>query len=606
MQTEDISMMFSIRAIAVTGVLILLMMIVMGCYEEIPLTPPQDPTAGVSLTETWESPWPTSNVISDIWVDNATGTGICVCYNGTIFRFSGQQAFVDTVWSDDVLGVWGNSGSSVYACGSNGALLHYDGEVWNDLQSNTSSTLTDIWGISDDDVFAVGFSGTILHFDGQSWSRMESPVGRTIFSIWGNSSDNIYAVGIDGLILHYDGATWDTTATVTDKSLRSVWGFGEDTVYAVGDDGKVVIYDAHGANPWTAIDTDSLANLNAVWGASSGDVFAASLEGVVYHRLGELWPESYATSDGFYGISGTAPDNIYFCGENGSVYWRGAGESFERILPSRASGALRAIWGVDNNRLYVAGDGGVVLARQGDSWRNMYQPHGGSIRQLWGAHDNAIFAAAQQRILRFNGHIWTVDYFEDDTLANYITIWGRDAHDVYAAGDFGKVIHYDGLSWKPMDTGIDSIINVIRGDTDGNVYTAGQGGIIMKYDGDAWREMYSNDTYYFFDLLVRSSTTIFAVGRGGNVFKYNGDSWRRMPRVTGYDLFDIWGFRSDELFVAGRNGTIIFYNGDVWFDLSDEVRTNQNLLAMWGEDRNSFFVVGEGGTILKYDVTFTD
>jgi hypothetical protein len=600
-------MMFFIRTFAATGLLIFLLMIVVGCYEEIPLTPPQDPTAGVSLTETWESPWPTSNVISDIWVDDATGTGICVCYNGTIFRFSGQQAFVDTIWSDNVLGVWGISGSSVYACGSDGTLLHFDGSKWDSFQSNTSSTLTDIWGISDDDVFAVGFSGTIMHYDGQSWSQMESPVNRNIFSVWGSSSDNFYAVGLEGLILHYDGATWDTNATVTAKSLRSVWGFGEDTVYAVGDDGKIVIYDAHAANPWTAIDADTLANLNAVWGSSSDDVFAASLEGKVYHKFGELWPEAYSTPDGFYSIGGTTvSDNIYFCGENGSVYQRGVGGAFGRIFPGRATDALRAIWGLDNERLYVAGDAGVVLARQGSSWRDMYQPNVGSIRQLWGAHDNAIFAAAQQRILRFNGHIWTVDYFEDDTLANYITIWGRDARDVYAAGDFGKVIHYDGSSWKPMDTGIDGVINVIRGDTDGNLYTAGQGGIIMKYRGDSWREMYSNDTYYFFDLLVRSSTTIFAVGRDGYVFRFDGKSWSKMPRVTGYDLLDIWGFRSDELFVAGRNGTVIFYNGDYWFDLSSEVRTNQDLLAMWGEDRNRFFVVGEGGTILKYDVTFTD
>jgi hypothetical protein len=597
-------MTFSIRIFVAAGLLILLAAIVTGCYEEIPLTPPPDTTAGVSLTETWESPWPTSNVISDIWVDGASG--ICVCYSGTIFRFNGQQASIDTLWSGDVLGVWGTSGSSVYACGSDGTLLHYDGSAWNGLQSNTSSTLTDIWGTSDNDVFAVGLSGTILHSDGQGWAQMESPADRAIYSIWGGSPDNVYAVGADGLILHYDGVTWDTIATVTAKSLRSVWGFGEDTVYAVGDDGKVVIYDAHAANPWTAIDADTLANLNAVWGASSDDVFAASLEGEVYHKFGELWVETYATLNGFYSIGGTAPDNVYFCGENGSVYRRGAGASFGRILPGRATEALRAIWGVDNSRVYVAGDAGVVLARQGNSWRDMYQPYGGSIRQLWGAHDNAIFAAAQQRILRFNGHIWTVDYFEDDPLANYITIWGRDAQDVYAAGDFGKVIHYDGISWKPMDTGIDSIINVIRGDADGNIYTAGQGGIIMKYDGDSWSEMYSDDSYYFFDLLVRSSTTIFAVGREGYVFKYDGESWRRMPRVTGYDLLDIWGFRSDELFVAGRNGTIIFYNGDGWFDLSSEVRTNQNLLAMWGEDRNSFFVVGDGGTILKYDVTFTD
>jgi hypothetical protein len=33
-------------------------------------------------------------------------------------------------------------------------------------------TLNDVWGSSGTDVFAVGTCGTILHYDGQSWTVM--------------------------------------------------------------------------------------------------------------------------------------------------------------------------------------------------------------------------------------------------------------------------------------------------------------------------------------------------------------------------------------------------------------------------------------------------
>jgi hypothetical protein len=48
--------------------------------------------------------------------------------------------------------------------GSNGAILHYDGSAWSSMNSRTRRELSGVWGASGSDVYAVGEYGTILHY----------------------------------------------------------------------------------------------------------------------------------------------------------------------------------------------------------------------------------------------------------------------------------------------------------------------------------------------------------------------------------------------------------------------------------------------------------
>ena len=71
-------------------------------------------------------------------------------------------------------GVWGSSGSDVFAVGDYGTIVHYDGMTWSPMSSGTYNHLRGVWGSSGSDVFAVGDYGTILHYDGAAWSHMSS------------------------------------------------------------------------------------------------------------------------------------------------------------------------------------------------------------------------------------------------------------------------------------------------------------------------------------------------------------------------------------------------------------------------------------------------
>ena len=103
--------------------------------------------------------------------------------------------------------LWGRAATDVYAAGSDGTILHYNGSNWTARGSGSVNTLFGLWGRAGNDVYAVGDSGTILHYDGSAWSTSPSPTSVRLTGVWGSAAADVYAVGY-GALLHYDGTSW--------------------------------------------------------------------------------------------------------------------------------------------------------------------------------------------------------------------------------------------------------------------------------------------------------------------------------------------------------------------------------------------------------------
>ena len=59
----------------------------------------------------------------------------------------------------------------------------------------TGENLNDIWGSSSNHVFAAGSGGTILQFDGHSWTRTYSTTNRQLRAVWGSGPTDAWAGG---------------------------------------------------------------------------------------------------------------------------------------------------------------------------------------------------------------------------------------------------------------------------------------------------------------------------------------------------------------------------------------------------------------------------
>jgi len=91
------------------------------------------------------------------------------------------------------------------------------------MSSGSTGLLNDVWGSSANDIFAVGSGGTILHYNGSNWSAMTSGTIQGLNAVWGSSANDIFAVGSGGTILHY---TSQLTPTFLPGVLMLLLGSG--------------------------------------------------------------------------------------------------------------------------------------------------------------------------------------------------------------------------------------------------------------------------------------------------------------------------------------------------------------------------------------------
>jgi len=90
--------------------------------------------------------------------------------------------------------------------------------------------------------------------------------------------------------------------------------------------------------------------------------------------------------------------------------------------------------------------------------------------------------------------------------------------DVFAVGDLGLILHYDGAAWHPMASGTTKVLLDVWGRSSHDVYASGRGGVMLHFDGSSWSAV---DGAPFDILSAMWSTTahVYATGQIGRVFR---------------------------------------------------------------------------------------
>ncbi|MEW6142209.1 MAG: IPT/TIG domain-containing protein [Chloroflexota bacterium] len=257
----------------------------------------------------------------------------------------------------DLNGIWGTSASNVFAVGSAGMILRYDGRSWKPMASGSASGLYGIWGSSASDVFAVGTDGTILHYDGKTWETMTSNITTDLYGVWGTSATNVFTVGLGGTILQYDGKTWEKMSSGTEADLLGIWGASFSDIFVVGSTGVVVHYDGRS---WSEMVTDEERNLLWVWGNSGSDVYAVGGSGAILHYDGKSWVGMLSgTTSNLLAVWGSSGSNIYAVGVAGTaIYYNGKAWS---PMTRDTINDLNGLWGISPNEVLAVGQSGTVL-----------------------------------------------------------------------------------------------------------------------------------------------------------------------------------------------------------------------------------------------------
>jgi hypothetical protein len=144
-----------------------------------------------------------------------------------------------------------NAGACSYAptlipCSNGCANGLCTGSGWTKQTSGTTNDLSTVWGSSPTAVWAGGTYGTLLYFNGTSWQSRVSGVTTNIVSMAGSGASSLFLAAGDEFniaLRHWDGSTW-TTVPVT--LVGNLWDYGTSAcVGAFGPgDGVLVTMEA--------------------------------------------------------------------------------------------------------------------------------------------------------------------------------------------------------------------------------------------------------------------------------------------------------------------------------------------------------------------------
>jgi len=308
--------------------------------------------------------------------------------------------------------------------------------------------LTAVWGSSKDDVWAVGSGGTIVHYDGAVWKPTPSGVKFTFRAIWGSGPTDVWTVSSSDVILHTNGyangaATWTPAPPATDQfnsvPVFAIWGKGTTelrmggTAYNLfepnGDFGpgnqfyKTVV---DGGVGWGG--EKGTATVRGIWGATADDIWiVADNSAWVKWQLG-------------YTMHGTRP------AANKPFTWTS--------VDSQSAVTLESVWGSSANDVWAVGDLGTIrhVTAAASRWDVVPSPTTQALHSVWGSAPNDIWAVGDDgAIIHFDGTSWTLSsaaYPVGRKRPNLFGVWGSAANDVWVVGD-GIVLHFTGAKKAP-------------------------------------------------------------------------------------------------------------------------------------------------------------
>ncbi|WP_146645315.1 hypothetical protein [Labilithrix luteola] len=310
-------------------------------------------------------------------------------------------------------------------------------------------SLTAIWGSSASDIWAVGSAGTVLHYDGNAWTLDTPFTPSTLRAIAGTSATNLWAVTtIDGIFHRtLDDAgvpTWQKappaiTGTLAITSpLRGAWASGNDVV-VVGD--LVTVRPSGFGKPSSYYQEWQTTSAGSAWVSLPG-ADTLSMYGIWGPDLSQLWVVGNSTSRGGVAYRRNLVDGGVYAGDAGDAGLPGWTET-----DLQTAQPLAAVWGSGSADVWAVGRFGTIRHFDGTGWQIVESPTTDDLNAVWGTGPRDVWVAGDYgTILHFDGTSWqpTSTAWPLGQKPHLYGIWGSGANDVWAVGQGGTLVHFAG------------------------------------------------------------------------------------------------------------------------------------------------------------------
>jgi hypothetical protein len=178
-------------------------------------------------------------------------------------------------------------------------------------------------------------------------------------------------------------------------------------------------------------------------------------------------------------------------------------------------------------------------------------------------------------------------------------IGGIREDDLFAVGNDGLILHWNGLNWTSCKSPTQSHLFAVSIDCNGGGLAVGREGAVLALRDNVWSQLASPTKRNLRGVLIDRDHYAWVVGDMGTIIRWDGSTWTQEKSPTNEDLYAISRGSSDRLWAVGNRGTVIVFEDGKWKNFPNTPETGGALRAVVGDEDGRVWICGDGGLIWK-------
>jgi hypothetical protein len=268
-------------------------------------------------------------------------------------------------------------------------------------------------------------------------------------------------------------------------------------VWASAPDGTFNFNGGAWQHPLVGGTTMQLPPVNGLWGTTSTFVVGVGA-GLILHFDGTTWKKDISGAAGtFFAVAGSGASDIWAVGDTNFMHYNG--NTWISVTPPPTnSEPWSAVFLTGPGEGWACGTAGNTARLQGGVWAKVGREGNGYDKNgLWGSSATDVWMVGAQKSLA-TGIILSIEHFDgqnftdgagaldpNHSLPVLNAVWGSDKDHVYAVGDGGTIVFWNGTLWTSMLSNTTDKLNAVWGSGPNDVWVSGDKGA-LHYNGIKW------------------------------------------------------------------------------------------------------------------------
>ncbi len=223
----------------------------------------------------------------------------------------------------------------------------------------------------------------------------------------------------------------------------------------------------------------------------------------------------------------------------------------------------------------------------GSHWKLSRFERGVPLNSIWYFNENDIWASGGVPI-HWDGntwdfyHLWDMGVLDQDD-GGVEHIWASSPDDIYFVGRKGSIVHYDGSTFRKIESGTDITLTDIYGYSDNKVFICGYNRtdgrcILLKGDQSGFEKIYESDNYDYFGRVELSSVFQSVWINNRQLYIASSAGFWQQPISSDQGYLRLWreiipdriwpncirGTDHNNIFIVADMGDVVHFNGETF------------------------------------------